>query len=67
MHEHGVEPAYVAGLREFPMLLLVIVPLVALGLWGIPAGARAFHGETGKPIGRMSAEWLTEHRASHGL
>jgi hypothetical protein len=47
------------------VLLLVIIPLAALAIWGIPLGARAIQRETAKPIGWMSAEWLAEHRASH--
>jgi hypothetical protein len=47
------------------MLLLVIIPLAALAIWGIPVGARAIHRESATPIGWMSAEWLAEHRASH--
>jgi hypothetical protein len=47
------------------MLWLVIVLLVPLGFWGIPAGGHAFNREPGKPIGWMSAEWLAEHRNSH--
>jgi hypothetical protein len=65
MHEHGIGPACVVGLSEFSMLWLVIALLVPLGFWGVPAGARAFYREPGKPIGWMSAEWLAEHRNSH--